>query len=588
MVLAAAFSATAAGAGSLTISAPDFSDPGRARVGEEELSLVEEGGVVCAVELPAAGLCTFVLIARGDQAANEWPQMKVTIDGAETLTTHVRSDKWATYTFQRELDAGVHEVAVAFLNDFVSEPEDRNLHIQSLTVISPEDAANPELVPADELKALAEKRRQQLFEAADARIARARKGRLVISVLGEEGRPIEGAQVSVRQTRHEFLFGVALSSAAFDGSLPESEAEEYLKKVRRYFNHAVTENAFKWPMMEPRQGEVSYEVVDLMLDWCERRSIPLRGHGVFWGCTDHVPAWVQALPDDKLRSALALRARVLGARYKGRVSEFDLMNEMLHCSYFEDRLGQGLRRQVFHEFLAANPRAALYVNDYSILEGGMLDTYARHIRGLLDDGVPVGGIGIQGHFTGEVDPARVWEALETLAVFGLPIKITEYDCDLADEQAQAASLEALYRIAFSHPAVEGILTWSLWEKNSWRPGAALLRADLATKPAAETYERLVFDEWWTEAGGVTDASGVFECDAFFGDFEIVADADGKEAARNVTLRKADGRAEVSLQLAPKKEEPAVLEGVEVIEPAHPDINGKPRRRGLLDRLFSRD
>jgi hypothetical protein len=53
--------------------------------------------------------------------------------------------------------------------------------------------------------------------------------------------------------------------------------------------------------------------------------------------------------------------------------------------------------------------------------------------------------------------------LDKLASFGRPIWITEMDSAEVDEQKKADMLEFAYREYFAHPAVEGILMWTVWQ-----------------------------------------------------------------------------------------------------------------------------
>jgi GH35 family endo-1,4-beta-xylanase len=183
---------------------------------------------------------------------------------------------------------------------------------------------------------------------------------------------------------------------------------------------------------------------------------------------------------------------------------------MIHGDYFAKRLGEGITREMFAWAAGGDPGARPYVNDYAILSGNDGPRYVANLRKLLDQGVPVGGIGCQGHFGKAVDGVHVRRTLDELAAFGLPIKITEYDADVADEEVKAACLETLYTVAFGHPSVEGILMWGFWEGAPWKPRAALWKRDFTPTPAAETYRRLRFKEWWTTASGTADASGRFE------------------------------------------------------------------------------
>ena len=89
--------------------------------------------------------------------------------------------------------------------------------------------------------------------------------------------------------------------------------------------------------------------------------------------------------------------------------------------------------------------------------------------------------------------AKVKATLDTLARFDLPIKITEFDMNTKDEAAKARGVEALYRVCFAHPAVEGVLMWGFWQGRHWRPDAALWKKDWTPTPAAEVYHKLVYD-----------------------------------------------------------------------------------------------
>jgi GH35 family endo-1,4-beta-xylanase len=244
------------------------------------------------------------------------------------------------------------------------------------------------------------------------------------------------------------------------------------------------------------------------------------------------------MPDDELRAALRARASDVARRYRGRFAEYDLNNEMLHGNYYADRLGPLITRDMASWMHQEDPQAVLYLNDYDILTGRRLDDYVAHIRGFLDQGVPVGGIGVQGHLHGDTfDPVALQNALDQLARFQLPIRVTEFnfpgqrsrhygqrDARLSEEeeQSKAKALTDYYRICFAHPAVEGVLMWGFWEGVNWIPVSSLYRRDWSPTPAADAYRDLVFKEWWTRWEGKTDGQGRCEVPAFFGQHRVMA------------------------------------------------------------------
>ena len=386
----------------------------------------------------------------------------------------------------------------------------------------------------------------------DDSIRKHRMGTLVIETA-------PGAEARVDQVRHEFWFGAALASQMFSGRALAETAARYQEVFLQNFNSAVTENALKWHAMEPERGRVDYSIVDAMLTWAERNQIPLRGHNIFWGVPDRVQPWQKALDNAALRETLRARALDVGRRYRGRFAEYDLNNEMLHANYYEDRLGAGITREMAAWVREGDPNAVLYLNDYDILTGRRLDDYVVHIRRFLDQGVPFAGIGVQGHLHGDTfDAAALQKALDRLAEFKLPIRVTEFNfpgqrskyygqrgARLSDEeeQAKAKAIAEYYRICFAHPAVEGILMWGFWEGANWIPASSLYRRDWTPTPAAEAYRDLVFKQWWTRWQGRADAQGRCEVRAFYGKHQVKA---GNQMTV-VELKRAPGSAKVTLK-----------------------------------------
>jgi GH35 family endo-1,4-beta-xylanase len=381
----------------------------------------------------------------------------------------------------------------------------------------------------------------------DEDIAAHRKGELVI-----KAKP--GAKVTVEQLRHEFWFGSAISNGFIDGSMPESDRRQYEEKFLQNFNSAVTENAVKWLSMEREQGKVNYKVVDGMLAWADKNNIPLRGHNLFWGISKFVQPWLKEMEDDELRQTLQNRAETVTKRYKGRFAEYDLNNEMVHGNFYEERLGPEITKNMAQWAHNGDPTAKLWLNDYDILTGKKLPEYMAQIRKLLSQGVPIAGIGVQGHLhTDTFDRDELRRSLDSLAVFGLPIRITEFNIPgqrskyhvekiltmtPEEEELKAKELVDYYRICFAHPAVEGILMWGFWEGANWIPVSSLYKRDWSPTPAAEAYQDLIFKKWWTTSKASCDKNGMLSVPAFYGNYKVTVNGKSKV----VDLKKKDRKA----------------------------------------------
>lgn len=382
-----------------------------------------------------------------------------------------------------------------------------------------------------------------------------RKGTLLI-----KGEP--GATVKVEQVKHEFWFGCAISSRVFTENtrMSESDIQMYKEKFLENFNSAVTENAVKWGSMERKRGEIDYLTSDNILDWTEANGLPCRGHNLYWGIDQFVQDWVKELNEEELREALKKRGIETANYYKGRFVEYDLNNEMIHGNYYAETLGDGITKEMAGWVLEGDEDAKLWLNDYDILTGNRLDDFVLHIRDLLDQGIPIAGIGVQGHLHGDsFSREALRESLDVLGQFGLPIRITEFnmpgqrskyykDKSLKmtgeEEEKKAKDIVDYYRICFAHPAVEGILMWGFWEGANWIKVSSLYHRDWTPTPALEAYQQLIFKEWNTSVSVKLDKNGEAEIPAFFGEYKI-SDAQNE---LHVSLKKEKGSC--SIQLTP--------------------------------------
>jgi len=372
-------------------------------------------------------------------------------------------------------------------------------------------------------------------------IEKYRKGEIIIHAK-------RGSTVRVEQLSHEFWFGCAIANGLAGTSWSDETKSIYKQKFLENFNSAVTENAVKWATMEPRRGEINYSIIDTILRFCEENRIPLRGHNLFWGIPQFIQQWVKDLDDTELKRTLQNRAETVTARYRGRFAEYDLNNEMIHGNWYEERLGPEITKLMAQWAHNGDPDARLWLNDYDILTGVKLNDYMAHIRKLLGQDVPVAGIGVQGHLHGETfERAAVKRALDSLAVFGLPVRITEFNMPgqrsrfynnrgltltPEEEQLKAKELVDYYRICFAHPAVEGILMWGFWEGANWIPVSSLYKRDWSPTPALEAYQNLIFKEWWSTAEGKVSKDGLFKTRAFYGRYRITVNGVSKEVVHS--------------------------------------------------------
>ncbi len=391
-------------------------------------------------------------------------------------------------------------------------------------------------------------------KAALERIEELRKGDLAITVTDQAGRPVVGAEVAVRLTRHGFAFGSCVDAKwIMDGS---PEGQRYQQFVEQNFNRVVFGNDLKWPPWEGLRPKVWSRTQTLAAsDWLRARNIEIRGHCLVWPSWQHLPADVAALRGDKesLAKRVADHVTEVASAMKGRLVEWDVINEPYSEHDLMDVLGREAMVEWFKLARAADPQARLYINDYDILGNGGLatvhqDEYEKTIRFLLAQGAPVQGIGLQGHFGGRLtSPERMLTILDRFATLGLTLQVTEFDVNITDEQLQADFTRDFYIALFSHPAVEGIMTWGFWERTHWLPDAAMVRKDWTLKPNGRVWMDLVHKQWSTDAQGKTDEVGKCELRGFLGEYEVTATSGGRSRVVTTTLPKGGARLTVVLE-----------------------------------------
>lgn len=394
---------------------------------------------------------------------------------------------------------------------------------------------------------------------ADARIAQSRTAPLTVNVRDGSGNPVTGAVVNVRQLRHGFKFGSAISgySSLLAANGPNANAPQYQALVKRLFNTVVLENNLKWgDFLNNRQ---------LALDsanWARANSLYLRGHTIVWPSRSFMPGSVWAEYDsrlasqgaaaaaDYLRATVAARVQDAASTLAGIAGEWDVVNEPFANNDVMRILdgtsnGQPAANSVlldwFRQFRQADPNGRRVLNDYSIFaRNGSNTAHRANYEGwvdLLKQGGLIEGLGEQSHYNeGNLTDIATLGTLITQYAnrWSLPVAITEFDVNTTDEQLQADYLRDYLTMTFSQPGVDQFLHWGFWAGAHWLPDAALYRQDFSVKPNGQAYEDLLFGDWWTDVRGTT-WGGSFATRGFQGEYEVLVTLNGLTQRATVSL-----------------------------------------------------
>lgn len=93
-----------------------------------------DGYISSSVSFPSSGSYAFDVAAFGSMYQGVGPNMEIRSDGVVLASIDVRSTEVESYSATAQIDAGTHEIAIAFTNDDGGGGEDRNLFVESLTI----------------------------------------------------------------------------------------------------------------------------------------------------------------------------------------------------------------------------------------------------------------------------------------------------------------------------------------------------------------------------------------------------------------------------------------------------------------------
>lgn len=350
-----------------------------------------------------------------------------------------------------------------------------------------------------------------------ANIKKHRKGNFIVHAVNSTGHPLKGAKLFIEQTKGHIPIGCAIANTILNNDV-------YQKWFLKRFNVATFLNELKWYSTEPRQGQENYKDADAMVSFCKANNIKIRGHNIVWEDPNYVMQWVKKLNAQQLQQAVENRVHSVVGRYRGQVIHWDVSNEMLHFSFFEDRLGPNASANIFQLTQQLDPSTPMFMNDYNTIEtcydmAAIPDAYVRKLRDISRPGL-IEGIGLESHFSKPNIPL-VRSVLDKLGSTGLRIWLTEVDINNdVDQTTQAEYLEQVLREGFSHPAVGGIVIWSAWPYPSGCNRMCLIDNNFNNLPPGNTVDKLL-EEWKsTGISGFTDDSGTFRFSGFYGEYTV--------------------------------------------------------------------
>ncbi|MFC7999674.1 endo-1,4-beta-xylanase [Streptomyces rochei] len=277
-------------------------------------------------------------------------------------------------------------------------------------------------------------------------------------------------------------FGVAIAS----GKLGDSA---YTSIANREFNSVTAENEMKIDATEPQRGRFDFSAADRVYNWAVQNGKEVRGHTLAWHSQQ--PGWMQSLSGSALRQAMIDHINGVMAHYKGKIAQWDVVNEAFADGSSGARRDSNLQRTgndwievAFRTARAADPSAKLCYNDYNVENWTWAKTQAMYnmVRDFKQRGVPIDCVGFQAHFnSGSPYNSNFRTTLQNFAALGVDVAVTELDIQGASPTTYANVVNDCLAVS----RCLGVTVWGVRDMDSWRSGDTplLFNNDGSKKPA---------------------------------------------------------------------------------------------------------
>ncbi|WP_160034898.1 endo-1,4-beta-xylanase [Paenibacillus sp. An7] len=269
-----------------------------------------------------------------------------------------------------------------------------------------------------------------------------------------------------------------------------------------HFNSLTAENEMKFESLHPQEEVYTFEKADIIAAFAKEHNMALRGHTLVWH--NQTAGWLfengtgGLAERDVLLARLREHIETVVGRYKDVIYSWDVVNEaisddandenaFLRPSKWLDIAGENFIAKAFEFAHEADPQALLFYNDYNESHPHKRERIYRLVRSLLDQGVPIHGVGLQAHWNLN-DPSLddIRAAIERYAELGLQLQLTELDMsvfrfedrrtDLIQPtqdmlELQAARYESIFRVLYEYREhISAVTFWGAADDYTWLDG----------------------------------------------------------------------------------------------------------------------
>lgn len=198
-----------------------------------------------------------------------------------------------------------------------------------------------------------------------------------------------------------YPFGAATQTARLSSGA-------YVGLLRDEFSSVTAEYQMKMSPMYNNPNTINFSDSDAFVDFAESTEGRVHGHALIWHAA--TPSWIENYSgtDAQFEALIEDYVKTVVGRYEGRIASWDVVNEAisdesgnpLRNSVFLQRMGEDYIAKVFRWAREADPDVLLFYNDYNMaINGSKFNAMLELVDGLIEDGVPIDGVGFQMHIS---------------------------------------------------------------------------------------------------------------------------------------------------------------------------------------------
>jgi endo-1,4-beta-xylanase len=243
----------------------------------------------------------------------------------------------------------------------------------------------------------------------------------------------------------------------------------------------TTENALKPQDTQPVEGTFTFGEAEALVALAQRHGVAVHGHTPVYDRA--MPTWMLQLPHEttadkqRVRDVLEQHVETVVRQFQGRIGSWDVVNEAvdgfndnvkLRENIWYKALGEEYIDVAFRTAHRADPNARLYINDYGFEtnpqgRGRFILSLADR---LLSRGVPIDGIGIEGHVyeipRDTIKSGKLRKLMDDIGRLGLKARVSELDVTgKHGAKAQSAQYGDVLKTCLEAPNCSGLSLWGL-------------------------------------------------------------------------------------------------------------------------------